>query len=244
MDVNNSITIDKGQKKFKDGKIAFKWDFTLSEEGDYDTGTIKYHEIFYDIDKTAAVIGEEENEKWITINKRDCKDIPTLDFFKYFQKFLLDHKKKEADLLEELKKHLNKVNIKFEKGDWQSFPNNYAEMKSKPSVKPKSKKLKPNNKKLPKPIFASRPLSKLLNLIDQFKAILIIYAFIFIVSFEFSLSIFSFVIFSLLGLGCLFLVFEGIRENKNFKSVIASIPYFAIGLGCLYLAYGAIYKLI
>ena len=82
--MKNSITIDKGQKKYKDGKVVFKWDFTLSEEGDYETGTIKYHELIYDIDKTSAVIGEEENEKWITINKRDCKSIPTLDFFEYF----------------------------------------------------------------------------------------------------------------------------------------------------------------
>ena len=102
--MKNSITIDEGQKKFKDGKIAFKWDFTLSEEGDYDTGTIKYHEIFYDIDKTAAVIGEEENEKWITINKRDCKDIPSTDFLAYFHTLLKDYKKKELDVLEELKK--------------------------------------------------------------------------------------------------------------------------------------------
>jgi hypothetical protein len=120
--MKNSITIDKGQKKYKDGKVVFKWDFTLSEEGDYETGTIKYHELIYDIDKTSAVIGEEENEKWITINKRDCKSIPTLDFFEYFHKFLLDHKEKEADLLEELKKYLNLVYIKFEEGDWQSFP--------------------------------------------------------------------------------------------------------------------------
>ena len=235
--MKNSITIDRGQKEYKDGKVVFKWEHTLSEEGDYETGTIKYHELFYDIDKTSAIIGEEESEKWIIINKRDCKDIPTIDFFKYFKKFLLDHKTKEADLLEELKKYLKKVNIKFEEGDWQSFPDNYKEKKSKPLVKPKTKSLF-------EPIFASRPLSKLFNLIDQYKIILIIYAIILIVSFELSLLIFGFVIFSLLGLGCLFLVFESIRENKTFKSFIVSIPYLVIGLGCFYLAYGAISELI
>ena len=242
--MSNSITIDEGEQKIKGGKTVIKRLFTLSEEGDYETGTIKYHELFYDIDKSISVLGEEENEKWIIINKKDLKDIPTTDFLAYFHTLLKDYKKKELDVLEELKKYLKKVNIKFEEGDWQSFPKNYEEMKSKPSVKPKSKKLKPKNRKLPKPIFASRPLSKLFNLIDQFKVILIIYAFIFIVSFELSLSIFGFVIFSLLGIGCLFLVFEGIRENKTFKSFIVSIGYLVIGLGCLFLSYGAISELI
>ena len=65
-----------------------------------------------------------------------------------------------------------------------------------------------------------------------------------IVSFELSSLIFGFVIFSLLGLGCLFLVFESIRENKTFKSFIVSIGYLVIGLGCLFLSYGAISELI
>ena len=63
-------------------------------------------------------------------------------------------------------------------------------------------------------------------------------------AYELSLLIFGFVIFSLLGLGCLFLVFESIRENKTLKSFIVSIPYLVIGLGCFYLAYGAISELI
>ena len=96
--MKNSITIDKGQKEYKDGKVVLEWEYTLSEEGDYETGTIKYHELFYDIDKTSAIIGEKESEKWIIINKRDCKDIPTFDFFNYFQKFLLDRKKKRSRL--------------------------------------------------------------------------------------------------------------------------------------------------
>jgi len=238
--MKNSITIDKGQKEYKDGKVVFKWEYTLSEEGDYETGTIKYHELFYDIDKTSAIIGEEESEKWIIINKRDCKDIPTFDFFKYFQKFLLDHKKKEADLLEELKKYLNLVYIKFEEGDWQSFPDNFNE----PSEK-KSKTLeKPKSNKFLEPILSSRPVLKLFNLIDEYKFLIIIYGLALIFYFEASSLIFSFVIFSLLGLGCLFLVFEGIRENKTFLSAIASIPFLFVGLFCLYLSYGAIIGLL
>jgi len=235
--VSNSITIDEGVQKIKGGKTVIKRLFTLSEEGDYETGTIKYHELFYDIDKSISVLGEEENEKWIIINKKDLKDIPSTDFLAYFHTLLKDYKKKELDILEELKKYLKKVNIKFEEGDWQSFPDNYKEKKSKPLAKPKT------NGSF-EPIFASRPLSKLFNLIDQYKIILIIYAIILIVSFELSLLIFGFVIFSLLGLGCLFLVFESIRENKTFKSFIVSIPYLVIGLGCFYLAYGAISELI
>ena len=234
--MKNSITIDKGQKKYKDGKVVFKWDFTLSEEGDYETGTIKYHELIYDIDKTSAVIGEEENEKWITINKRDCKSIPTLDFFEYFHKFLLDHKEKEADLLEELKKYLNLVYIKFEEGDWQSFPDNFNEPskeKPKPLERPKS-----NN--FLEPILSSRPVAKLLSLIDRFKYLIIIYGFVIIVSFEISLTIFGFIFFSLFGLACLYLAFVIFSENKTLKSIIPSMGYVVVGLYCLYLSYGAI----
>ena len=28
--MKNSITIDKGQKEYKDGKVVFKWEYTLS----------------------------------------------------------------------------------------------------------------------------------------------------------------------------------------------------------------------
>ena len=40
--MNNSITIDKGERTTAEGKIVIKWQFTLIEEGDYETGTIKY----------------------------------------------------------------------------------------------------------------------------------------------------------------------------------------------------------
>ena len=122
--MNNIITIDEGEQKIKEGKVVIKRRFTLSEEGDYETGTIKYHELFFDIDKSISVLGEEENEKWIVMNKRDLKNIPAVDFLAYFHNLLKDYQKKELDLLEELKKHLNKINIKFEEGNWQSFPDN------------------------------------------------------------------------------------------------------------------------
>tara|TARA_Y100000389_G_C17164792_1_gene366203 strand:+ start:54 stop:419 length:366 start_codon:yes stop_codon:yes gene_type:complete len=119
--MDNSITIDEGEQKIEGGKVVIKRRFTLSERGDYETGVIKYHELFYDIDKSISVLGEEENEKWILINKRDLKDIPATDFLAYFHILLKDYQKKELDLLEELKKHLNTIDIKFEEGDWQSF---------------------------------------------------------------------------------------------------------------------------
>ena len=125
--MNNIITIDEGEQSIKGGKVVIKRRFTLSEEGDYETGTIKYHELFYDIDKSISVLGEEENEKWIVINKRDLKNIPAVDLLAYFHNLLKDYQKKNLDLLEELKKHLNKVNIKFEEGNWQSFPDNIKE---------------------------------------------------------------------------------------------------------------------
>ena len=130
--MDNSITIDEGEQKIEGGKVLIKRRFTLSEKGDYETGVIKYHELFYDIDKSISVLGEEENEKWILINKRDLKDVPTTDFLAYFHILLKDYQKKELDLLEELKKHLKKVNIKFEEGDWQSFPDNFN--KNKPKI--------------------------------------------------------------------------------------------------------------
>ena len=125
--MNNIITIDEGEQSIRGGKVVIKRRFTLSEEGDYETGTIKYHELFYDIDKSISVLGEEENEKWIVINKRDLKNIPAVDFLAYFHNLLKDYQKKNLDLLEELKKHLNKVNIKFVEGNWQSFPDNIKE---------------------------------------------------------------------------------------------------------------------
>ena len=42
--MNNSITIDKGERKTEKGKVVIKWHFTLVEEGDYETGIIKYHQ--------------------------------------------------------------------------------------------------------------------------------------------------------------------------------------------------------
>ena len=47
--IGKTVTIDAGQKKLENGEIAWKWDFSLSDEGDFDNGKIKYHEIIYDI---------------------------------------------------------------------------------------------------------------------------------------------------------------------------------------------------
>jgi hypothetical protein len=96
--MNNIITIDEGEQSIKGGKVVIKRRFTLSEEGDYETGTIKYHELFYDIDKSISVLGEEENEKWIVMNKRDLKNIPAVDFLAYFHNLLKDYQKKKIRL--------------------------------------------------------------------------------------------------------------------------------------------------
>ena len=119
--MNNSITIDKGERTTVEGKIVIKWHFTLIEEGDYETGTIKYHQAYFNIDKSISILGEEENEKWIIINKKDLKNLPASDFLAYFHILLKDYQKKKLDLLEELKVHLKEINVKFEEGDWQSF---------------------------------------------------------------------------------------------------------------------------
>ena len=119
--MNNSITIDKGERTTEKGKVVIKWHFTLVEEGDYETGIIKYHQHYYDIDKSISVLGEEENEKSIIINKKDLKNLPASDFLAYFHMLLKDYQKRKLDLLEELKVHLKEINVKFEEGDWQSF---------------------------------------------------------------------------------------------------------------------------
>jgi hypothetical protein len=239
--MKSSVTIDEGQTKSETGKILLKWSHTLEEDDE----KIKYHQIYYDIDKSISVLGEEENEKWIEINKEDLKDLPTINFLEYFHTFLKDCKKRKADSLEELKKFLNKVNIKFEEGDWQSFPDNFNETPRKKAKPKKAKPLpKPRTQNLFDPILSNRQVLKLFNLIDDYKIILIIYAIIFAVSFKFSLLVFGFILFSLLGLGSLFLVFDAIREKKTFLSFIVSAPYLLVGLYCLYLAYTSIIELL
>ena len=119
--MNNSITIDKGERTTAEGKIVIKWQFTLIEEGDYETGTIKYIQAYFDIDKSISVLGEEENEKWIIIKKKDLKNLSVSDFLAYFHMLLKDYQKKNLDLFDELKVHLKEINVKFEEGDWQSF---------------------------------------------------------------------------------------------------------------------------
>ena len=72
-----TITISEGQKLTKDNKVAWKWIYTISDDGkDFDNCIIKYHQLIYDIDKSFAVIGEKENEKWIEIKRSDCKRVP------------------------------------------------------------------------------------------------------------------------------------------------------------------------
>lgn len=92
--MKKSVTISEGTKT-ANGKQLFKWSYTLREEGDYDTGKITYHELHYAIDKSIAVVGEEESEKWIDVNQRDLNSLPTLDFFEYLLLFVKEWEEKK-----------------------------------------------------------------------------------------------------------------------------------------------------
>ena len=118
-----TITISEGQKLTKDNKVAWKWIYTISDDGkDFDNCIIKYHQMIYDIDKSFAVIGEQENEKWIEIKRSDCKSVPHIfSPLEWFVPQLNSYKSKELNILEEFKKDLKKTFIKYEEGDWQSF---------------------------------------------------------------------------------------------------------------------------
>jgi len=118
-----SITISEGQKLTKDKSVAWKWIFTISDNGgDFDNCIIKYHELIYDIDKSISVLGETENEKWIEIKRSDCKDVPHIySPLEWFVPQLNSFKEKELDILETFKEYLKTYSIKFEEGDWQSF---------------------------------------------------------------------------------------------------------------------------
>ena len=93
--IGKTVTIDTGQKKLENGEIAWKWDFSLSDEGDSDNGKIKYHEIIYDINKSVAVLGESENEKWIEIKKADLANVPHIHSpLEFYVPLLNNYKKK------------------------------------------------------------------------------------------------------------------------------------------------------
>ena len=233
--MKKSVTISEGTKT-ANGKQLFKWSYTLSEEGDYDTGKITYHELHYAIDKSIAVVGEEESEKWIDVNQRDLHSLPTLDFFEYLLPFVKEWDEKGLDSIEEFKGYLNTRYIKFKEGDWQSFPDKFnepPENKSKALVKSKLQQLLD-------PVLSSRPVLKLFNLINDFKFLIFIYGLALVFYFEISAAIFGFIFFSLFGLCCFYLAFVIFSENKTFKSIIPSMGYVVVGLYCWYLSYGAI----
>ena len=102
----NYIIIDKGENKL------IEWSDTLTES----ISKIQYHQIIYIKDKKIAVIGESENEVWIDIDKKDLNNKTLIDF----EKFL---KSQKEDRFEKFIDYLKQNNIKFEKGDWQSFDN-------------------------------------------------------------------------------------------------------------------------
>tara|TARA_B100000989_G_C19201274_1_gene327902 strand:- start:95 stop:490 length:396 start_codon:yes stop_codon:yes gene_type:complete len=121
--LGKTITIDEGHKKLQNDKIAWRWNFTISDDGkSFDSGKIKYHELIYSIDKSVSMMGETETEKWIEIKKSDLANIPHVySPLEIFVPQLNGYKKKGISILNEFKKDLKRININFEEGDWQSF---------------------------------------------------------------------------------------------------------------------------
>ena len=96
-------------------------------------------------------------------------------------------------------------------------------------------------------------MKKLLRLISEPITIFFIGSAIFgaILSFDASLAVFGFLIFSILGFGCFFLCYDliekMIKNAKNLETLKGFLPlvfYFLIGCGCFYLSYTAIAKLL
>ena len=76
------------------------------------------------------ILGIQKNIEIISIKPDDDLEIKKADLasvphiyspLEFYVPLLNNYKKKSLDILEEFKKYLNKFNIKFEEGDWQSF---------------------------------------------------------------------------------------------------------------------------
>ena len=72
-----------------------------------------------------------------------------------------------------------------------------------------------------------------------------------ILSFDASITVFGFLIFSILGFGCFVLCYDliekMIKNAKNLETLKGFLPlafYLLIGCGCFYLSYGAISELL
>ena len=96
-------------------------------------------------------------------------------------------------------------------------------------------------------------MKKLLKLICEPITIFFIGSAIFaaILSFDASITVFGFLIFSILGFGCFVLCYDliekMIKNAKNLETLKGSLPlvfYFLIGCGCFYLSYTAIAELL
>ena len=102
------ILIDEGKNQH------IEWSDTLREEND----KIQYHEIIYIKDKSISILGENESEVWIDIDKKNLNNKTINDF----EKLLKSYEKNER--FDKFKEYLKENKIKFEKGDWQSFDSN------------------------------------------------------------------------------------------------------------------------
>ena len=96
-------------------------------------------------------------------------------------------------------------------------------------------------------------MKKLLKLISEPITIFFIGSAIFaaILSFDASIKVFGFLIFSILGFGCFVLCYDliekMIKNAKNLETLKGFLPlvfYLLIGCGCFYLSYGAISELL
>ena len=99
------IDIEEGNNNY------FDWSHTLIIGND----AIKYHQIVIIKKKSASVVGETENEVWVDIEKKNLNNKSIQDL----EKFLKSQDSDER--FDKFKSYLDKNNIKFKKGDWQSF---------------------------------------------------------------------------------------------------------------------------
>ena len=91
------ILIDEGKNQH------IEWSDTLREEND----KIQYHEIIYIKDKSISILGENESEVWIDIDKKNLNNKTINDF----EKLLKSYEKNER--FDKFKEYLKENKIKF-----------------------------------------------------------------------------------------------------------------------------------
>lgn len=107
MSAVDEILIEEGNNNYID------WSHKLIIDND----EIQYHQIVIIKKKSVSVLGETENEVWVDIEKKNLNNKSIQDL----EKFLKSQDSDER--FDKFKSYLDKNNIKFKKGDWQSFDN-------------------------------------------------------------------------------------------------------------------------